>query len=65
MCFKKKLRFRGLVRVISVMFLFFVVPVWLFMIAMIVDSFALWVLLLVWLGGSYSIAWRVENGSFK
>ena len=64
MVFKKGIRkrIRVLLRCCGVLLVFFAVPIWLLMIAMIVESTGVRLLLLCWLGGTYSIAWRIENG---
>ena len=62
MVFKKKPRFRLIVRVSLVVLAFFGVPVWLFVVGLITDSVLVWGVLLFWLFVSYYICWRVENG---
>jgi hypothetical protein len=62
MVFKEKISFRMALRACGAILIFFGVPVWMFVIALITESVALWLLLICWLLVSYSIAWRVENG---
>ena len=62
MVFKKRMRMRVLLRCCGVLLVFFAVPIWLLMIVMITGSVGWCVLLLCWLGVTYSIARRIENG---
>lgn len=61
MVFKKRIPVRALIRAVVVIFIFFGVPLWLFVAALILDLAALWVVLILWLSVCYYIAWRVEN----
>ena len=61
MVFKKKRRIRDLLFSAFIIFVMFVIPLWILMAAMILDSSALWALLIVWVFVSYYISWRCEN----
>lgn len=61
MVFKKKRRIRDLLFSAFIIFVMFVIPLWIFMAALIIDSSALWALLVAWVFVSYYISWRCEN----
>lgn len=61
MVFKKKRRIRDLLFSAFIIFVFFGIPLWIFMVALILDSAALWVVLLLWVSVSYCISGRIEK----
>lgn len=61
MAFKKKIPVRALIRACVVVIIFFGVPLWIFVAALILQMAGLWVVLIVWLAVCHYIAWRVEN----
>lgn len=61
MVFKKKRRLRDLLRAGSVILFFIGIPIWLLMIASIVNSVGLWIAFLLYSCVAYALCGRVEE----
>lgn len=61
MVFKKKRRVRDLLRAALVVLLYIGVPIWLFLIASIINSAGLCCLFLLYVGVAYVLCGRVEE----
>lgn len=61
MSFKKKRRVWDLIRAALVILFFVGVPIWMFLIASIVNSVGLWCLFLLYICTAYGLCWRVEE----
>lgn len=61
MVFKKKRCLRDLLRAALVIFFFIGVPIWLLVIALIVDLLWMWFVFFLYIWVAYVLCWRVDE----